>query len=65
MVEGFISITNTCIIEMYYHLQGVWMGGACSTHLKDEKCLQNIEGKRPFEDLEVDGKILLEWMLGT
>jgi hypothetical protein len=32
------------------------MGEACSTHSRDEKCIP--------EDVGVDGKITLEWILG-
>jgi hypothetical protein len=47
------------------------MGGACSTHEKDEKCIQNIclenlKGRYHMEDLGVNGKIILQvdWILG-
>jgi hypothetical protein len=33
------------------------IGGACSTHGKDENCIHS-------EDAGVDGKIILEWILG-
>jgi hypothetical protein len=44
------------------------MGGICSTHRKDEKCLtifwlENLNGRDHFEDLGVDVRILLEWIL--
>jgi hypothetical protein len=44
------------------------MGDACSTHGIDEKCIHNF-GLKPqekdySEDLGVDGKIILEWILG-
>jgi hypothetical protein len=43
------------------------MGGACSTHGPDERCIQNFsrktEGKGHSEDLGVDGRIILEWIL--
>jgi hypothetical protein len=44
------------------------MGGACHMHGRDEKCIQYLvgkpEGKRPLEHLGVDGKIILEQVLG-
>jgi hypothetical protein len=44
------------------------MGGTYSTHEKNEKYIQNFigksEGKNHSEDLGVDGKKILEWMLG-
>jgi hypothetical protein len=45
------------------------MGGACSTHESYEKCIEhvywgNLKGKDHSEDLDVDWKIILEWMLG-
>jgi len=43
------------------------MGGACSRHGKNEQRLKiliaNPEWKRPFRDLDVGGKIILEWIL--
>jgi hypothetical protein len=40
------------------------MGGARSTHARDEKRIQNFgrkpEGKNPSKDLGVDGRIILE-----
>jgi hypothetical protein len=44
------------------------MSGSRSTHGRDEKCVQYFfekpEGKRHSEDLGVDGRIMLEWILG-
>jgi hypothetical protein len=44
------------------------MSGACSTHGRDEKCIQNLvgkpEGKNSSKDLGVDGSTILEWILG-
>jgi hypothetical protein len=43
------------------------MGGACSTHGKDEKykiLVGKPEGKNNSKNLGVDGKIILEWILG-
>jgi hypothetical protein len=44
------------------------MGGACSTHGRDEKTYQNFirkpEGKGTLGHLGVDGRITLEWILG-
>jgi hypothetical protein len=43
------------------------MGGACNTHGRDKKCTQNLLGKLKggdhSEDIGVDGKIILEWIL--
>jgi hypothetical protein len=42
------------------------MGGTCSTHRRDENCVQDF-GRKTWryysEDLGVDGEILLEWIL--
>jgi hypothetical protein len=45
------------------------MGGACNTHDRDEICKNNSgrknqKGRNHSEVLGVDGKIILEWMLG-
>jgi hypothetical protein len=46
------------------------MGGACTTHGRDEKFimgifwLDNLQGRNIFEDLGVDGKIILKCNLG-
>jgi len=45
------------------------MGGGCSTHGSDERSVQNFcrkrEGKKDHpENLGVDGKIILEGVLG-
>jgi hypothetical protein len=44
------------------------MGGACNTHGKDEKWVQNVVGYLKERDrlvvLVVDGKTILEWILG-
>jgi hypothetical protein len=44
------------------------MGGACSTDGRDEQCIQYFVGKPSakihLEDVGVDGKIILEWILG-
>jgi hypothetical protein len=40
------------------------MGGACSTHRRDEKCVQNPKGREHSEDIGIDGRIVLEWILG-
>jgi hypothetical protein len=42
---------------------------ACRTHRRDEKCVQNfgrkkLKGRDHSEDLGVDGRIILEWILG-
>jgi hypothetical protein len=44
------------------------MGGACSTHGRDEKCVynfdrKNVNGRNHSEDLGINGKVL-EWILG-
>jgi hypothetical protein len=43
--------------------------GACSTHGMDEKCIQNsgrknLEGRDHAEDLGIDERIILDWILG-
>jgi hypothetical protein len=43
------------------------MGGACSTHRVDEKCIQkfwlkSLKGKDHSEDLVTDGRIILKWI---
>jgi len=45
------------------------MGGACSTHVTEVICMQllwleNLKGRNLSEDLVVDGRIILEWLLG-
>jgi len=44
------------------------MGGACSTHERDEKCIKNVgenqKGRNNSEDLCVDGRIILKLILG-
>jgi hypothetical protein len=43
------------------------MGGTYSTRGRDEKCIQILVGKSEVgdhsEDLGVDGRIILEWIL--
>jgi hypothetical protein len=39
------------------------MGGACSTNEIDKKCTENSGRKTRKEDLHVDGRIILEWIL--
>jgi len=43
------------------------MGWECSTRRSCEKCVGVIkhEGKNYSEDLGVDGKLILEWILGN
>jgi hypothetical protein len=43
------------------------MNSACSTHGRDEKCVQNFGQKTwkrsdHLEDLGIDGRILLKWI---
>jgi len=44
------------------------MGGSCSTHGRDEKCMQNLlenlKGRNHSEDLGEDGRKILEWITG-
>jgi hypothetical protein len=44
------------------------MVGSCSTHGGDEKCVQILlgkpEGKGPVGYLDVEGRIILKWILG-
>jgi hypothetical protein len=44
------------------------MGGAYSTHGRDEKCIQNfgwkMKGGDHSEGLGIIGRIILEWTLG-
>jgi hypothetical protein len=44
------------------------VGGACSTYGRNEKCVEiffseNVKGKNIFEDLSVDERIILKWVL--
>jgi hypothetical protein len=38
------------------------MGGACSTHGRD--AYKILKGRDQLEDICIDGKIILEWILG-
>jgi hypothetical protein len=44
------------------------VGGACGTHGRDGKCIKflsvNVKGKDHSEVLGVNGKIILEWIIG-
>jgi hypothetical protein len=44
------------------------VGKGCSMHWRDDICLQNfaetLKGKDHSEGLDVDGKIIVDWMLG-
>jgi hypothetical protein len=45
------------------------MGWACNKHGRDEKCIQNfgrknLKGREYLEDLDVNGKVILELILG-
>jgi hypothetical protein len=43
------------------------MGEACSMQKRDEKSIKNIsrkpERKRTFRDIDIDGSIILKWIL--
>jgi hypothetical protein len=44
------------------------MGGVCSTHERDEKSikifgLETLKGIDHSEDIDVDGRIISEWIL--
>jgi hypothetical protein len=44
------------------------MGGACNTHRRDEKCIQNFEEKNlnirdHFEHVRVVGRRIRQWIL--
>jgi len=50
-------------------IKEVRMGGICSTHWTDEKCVQFflpgiLNGRDHSVAPGVDGKIILEWILG-
>jgi hypothetical protein len=52
-----------------YQIKKDGMNGTCSTHGRNEKFVQyygwkNLKGKVHSEDLGVDGKIILECILG-
>jgi hypothetical protein len=44
------------------------MSGSCSTHGRDENAynvwLGNLNGRDHSDDIETDGRIILEWILG-
>jgi len=44
------------------------MGEVCSMQGRDKKCIQNFywktKGRDHAEDLGIDGKIILNWILG-
>jgi hypothetical protein len=57
----------TTSYQISEQLKGNDMGGTCSTHRKSEKSMQNcswgnLRGRDHFEDLYVDGRIILKWI---
>jgi hypothetical protein len=65
VVEGWKRLHN----EELYNLKEDEMGGTCSTPGTDEEIhrvvwLENMKGRKHLEDLGVNGRIILERMLG-
>jgi hypothetical protein len=53
------------LYELYYlddQIKSNEMGGACSAYRGQERFRERPNGKRPLEDLSVDGKIILKWI---
>jgi len=44
------------------------MGRVCSTHGRDDNCIQNfgqkMKGRDHSEGMGIDGRLILEWILG-
>jgi hypothetical protein len=47
-----------------YEVKEDEMGGKCCMHSRDEKFKDNFGQKTYSEDLGIDGKIILDWILG-
>jgi hypothetical protein len=75
--EGWRKLHNEELHKLYaspkyyqsVQIKETEMGGPRSTHGRDEKMhitfwLENLNGRKHLEDLNVDGKIILEWILG-
>jgi hypothetical protein len=67
----FQILSVKCIMRSFrniisYQINEDEMSGACSMDRRDEKCihtifwLENLEGRDHFEDLSIDGRIILE-----
>jgi hypothetical protein len=60
-----------CLVKaqgLYLFYLTFTMCGTCSTHGSDEKCIkilvENLKGRDYLKDLNIDGRIVLECILG-
>jgi len=62
---SFINVT--LYLTLTWSNQEIWHRRACSTHGRDEKCIQHFGYKtwreKNLEDLVADRSIILEWIL--
>jgi hypothetical protein len=73
MAEGWRKLQNEELLSFYASQNFVRvikmkeneMGGACSKHVRDWKCIQgNMKRRDHSKNLGADGKIMLQWILG-